>query len=385
MLNTRKAYIAILLLGVVSLMGDIVYEGSRGVISDYLYFLGASAFIVGFIGGLGDFLGLSARLISGFLADTTKAYWFFIFLGYGLIIAVPLLAFANWWMVAAVLIIAERLGKALRTPSRDTVLSVVSRGVGVGKAFGIHEFMDQIGAVLGPLIVGVLMLYTRNSYPHVFMVLLAPYIALLISLTYTYRAVGGQQYVKEESGGIGGKLSRRFYVYTLAVALNTMGLIPVLLILYRASVILQPENQQWLVPMIYLVVMGIDAPIALAAGYMYDKLGLRILLAPFILSIAPSVLTVIGGFHLLVLASIVFGVVLGMQESVYRAAVADMVSLNVRGTAYGLYYTGYGFGFLLSGVTYGWLIDVQAPLIIAITYAIVTQVLAIALLLKAKR
>lgn len=378
----RKAYIAILLLGVVSLMGDVVYEGSRGIIPDYLYFLGASAFIVGFIGGLGDFLGLSVRLISGFLADTTKAYWLFIFLGYSLIIAVPLLAFTNCWMVAAVLIIAERLGKALRTPSRDTVLSVVSRGVGVGRAFGIHEFMDQVGAVLGPLIVSVLMLYTRNSYQHVFMALLVPYIALLISLTYTYRAVGGQQYIRE--GGVGGRLPRRLYVYTLAVTLNTMGLIPVLLILYRASVILQPENQQWLVPVIYLAVMVIDAPIALAVGYMYDKLGLRILLAPFILSVAPSVLTVIGGLHLLVLASIVFGVILGMQESIYRAAVADMVSLNVRGTAYGLYYTGYGFGLLLSGVIYGWLIDTGAPLTIATTYAIVTQVLAIALLLRVR-
>ena len=382
MFDTRRIYVAILLLGVVSLMGDVVYEGSRGIIPSYLYFLGASAFIVGFISGLGDFLGFSVRLISGFLADTTKAYWFFIFLGYGLIITIPLLAFANSWITAALLIIAERLGKALRTPPRDTILSFISKDVGVGKAFGIHEFMDQIGAVLGPLIAGLIMLYTRNNYPNVFITLLAPYIALLISLAYTYRAISGQKY--NGGKGLNGKLPSGFYVYILAITLNTMGFISPLLILYRASIILQLENQLWLTPIIYLVIMGVDALIALASGYMYDRLRLGVLFAPFILSILPSVLTVIGGFYLLVLASVVSGVILGMQESIYRAAVADMSPLGVRGTAYGLYYTCYGFGFLLSGVVYGWLIDVNASLVTVTTYALVTQVLAIVSLLKAK-
>ena len=382
MLDTRRVYVAILLLGVVSLMGDVVYEGSRGIIPDYLYFLGASAFIVGLIGGLGDFLGFSVRLISGFLADTTKAYWLFIFLGYILIIAIPLLAFTNSWIAAALLIIIERIGKALRTPSRDTVLSSVSRGVGVGKAFGIHEFMDQIGAVLGPLIVGLIMLYTRNSYLHVFTALFPPYIILLISLIYTYKSIGGWRYGVDK--GLNGGLSREFYVYALAVALNTMGLIPAQIILYQASTILQPENQQWLVPIIYLVIMGLDAPVALASGYIYDKLKLNVLLVPFMLSIIPPVLAVISGFHLLVLASVIFGIILGMQESIYRAAVADIAPINVRGRAYGLYYTFYGFGFLLSGVVYGWLIDVKAQLVTVITYALMTQVLAITLLLKSK-
>ena len=81
-LNSKNAYIGILLFGIVSLMGDVVYEGARGILPTYLKFLGASAVIVGLVGGLGDFLGYALRLVSGFLADTTRAYWFFIFLGY---------------------------------------------------------------------------------------------------------------------------------------------------------------------------------------------------------------------------------------------------------------------------------------------------------------
>ena len=129
--STRKnAYHAILLFGIISLMGDIVYEGARGVIPGYLEFLGATAFIVGFVGGLGDFLGYAFRLVSGFLADTTSAYWLFIFLGYGLIAAIPLLGVPLGLEIAVLLVLLERLGKAFRSPSRDTLLSIISKDVG---------------------------------------------------------------------------------------------------------------------------------------------------------------------------------------------------------------------------------------------------------------
>jgi len=129
------AYKAIILFGIVSLLGDIIYEGCRGLVPDK--FLGATAFIVGVIGGLGEFIGYSVRLVSGFLADTMKSYWLFIFLGYGLLVSIPLLGFSFTWQVAAIFVLLERLGKALRTPSRDIILSVIGKEVGTGKTFGI--------------------------------------------------------------------------------------------------------------------------------------------------------------------------------------------------------------------------------------------------------
>jgi MFS family permease len=134
----RKAYIAIMLMGVVSMLGDIVYESGRGIAPDYLYFLGASAFLVGLTSGIGELVGYGVRLISGPLADRSHAYWLFIFLGYSLILTIPLMGLTNSiWLIIA-FVIAERLGKALRSPSRDAVVSVVSKGMGSGKAFGLR-------------------------------------------------------------------------------------------------------------------------------------------------------------------------------------------------------------------------------------------------------
>nr|MDO8088483.1 hypothetical protein [Candidatus Sigynarchaeum springense] len=144
--NKKKiASIGVVLLGIVSLLGDIVYEGARGIIPSYLDYLGASAVLIGLIGGFGDFIGYGLRLISGYLADSTRGYWAFIFIGYGLIGAIPFLGIPLGIEMAILLVLAERVGKAFRTPSRDTVLSLISKDVGTGKAFGVHELLDQVG------------------------------------------------------------------------------------------------------------------------------------------------------------------------------------------------------------------------------------------------
>jgi len=382
-LNSKNAYAGIILLGIVSLMGDVVYEGARGLVPDYLKFLGASAIIVGVVGGLGEFLGYALRLVSGILADTTRAYWFFIFSGYGLIVSIPLLGLTSGWEIAIILVLFERLGKALRSPSRDTVLSVISKGVGAGKAFGIHELLDQVGAVLGPLIVASLMYYSGNNYKQAFSFLALPFVMLLVALAYTYRKVGSKMVTESRAKGVGGRLEKSFYVYTLAVMLNTIGLIPAALILYKASVILQPEHLQWMVPLFYLLIQGVDAFVALIAGYAYDKLGVKFLALPFVLSIIPSLFIAIdSGLMALAMASAFFGAVLGMQESIYRAAVSEFVPVSSRGTAYGIFNTAYGIGFVISGGVYGLLMDLNASLTTILLFVALTQISAIIVLLR---
>jgi len=384
-MEVRAAYMAIILLGIVSLMGDLVYEGSRGIVPDYLNFLGAPALFVGLVIGLGEFLGYAMRFVSGILADTTKAYWFFIFAGYGLIIAVPLMAFSLNWEIIALLVLVDRFGKAVRSPSRDTVLSMVSKDIGSGKAFGIHEFLDQIGAIIGPLIVVFLMLYTKNDYSNVFKFMILPYFILLLALSYTYRNIKGQTYTETKFEKKQG-LTKSFYIYTTAVTLNTIGLIHISLILFKASEILQPVHQQWIVPALFLIAQGVDAPIALISGYFYDKSGVKVLLIPFILSTLPPILALTSNQLLMLIAAcIVFGLVLGMQESIYRAAVADLTPLTSRGRAYGLFNTAYGLGFLASGTIYGSFIDYRISSIAVIAYSLMTQVIAIFLLLNVKK
>ena len=384
--NSRKnAYYGILLLGIVSLMGDVVYEGSRGIVPGYLEFLGATALIVGLVGGLGDFLGYSLRLVSGFLADTTRAYWLFIFLGYGLIVSIPLLGLPIGLEIAVILVLLERFGKAFRSPSRDTILSIISKDVGAGKAFGIHELLDQIGAILGPLMVAFLMLST-NNYSFTFSFLFLPFLVLLVVLAYTHKRIGSKTIVIEPQKieRKREKLARPFYIYTFAVLLNTVGLIPYTLILYKASEILQP-TQQWIVPLIYLLIQGVDAPMALFAGYAYDKFGIGVLVMPFLLSLFPPLLTMVGAeLSTLIVAAIVFGLVLGTQESIYRAAVSELTPISSRGTAYGIFNTAYGVGFLISGAVYGLLMELKLPFILVILYVLLMQIPATASLLSVR-
>jgi MFS family permease len=149
--NYRKtAFQVIILLGIVSMFGDIAYEGGRSISGPYLATLGASAAMVGLITGAGEFLGYGLRLVSGYLADRTKAYWVLTFIGYGLIGTIPLLAFAGNWQLAALLLILERIRKAIRSPARDTIISYAGKNIGRGWGFAIHEAMDQVGAIIGP-------------------------------------------------------------------------------------------------------------------------------------------------------------------------------------------------------------------------------------------
>jgi hypothetical protein len=383
--NSRSAYAGIILLGIVSLMGDTVYEGSRGLVPDYLKFLGASAVIVGLVGGFGDFLGYALRLVSGVLADTTRAYWFFIFIGYGLIGTIPLLGFANIWEIAIIFVLLERIGKALRSPARDTVLSVIGKKVGAGKAFGVHELLDQVGAVAGPLLVAFLMFSSSNDYQLTFTFLLLPFLMLLIFLSYTYRRIGSQPIAETKAAGDakGKALGKPFYIYTFAVMINTIGLIPVALILFRASTILEPERLQWMVPLIYVLIQGVDAVFALLAGYAYDKYGVKFLTLPFIISVLPSVFAMVNtGLTALVIAAALFGIVLGMQESIYRAAVSAFTPIASRGTAYGIFNTAYGAGYLISGAIFGILIDVNAPFVATVIFVVITQATATIALLQ---
>ncbi len=382
----RAAYLGILSLGIVSLMGDIVYEGSRGIIPDYLTFLGAALTLVSLVGGLGEFLGYAMRLLGGYLADTTRAYWAFIFLGYGLIIAIPLLGPLHLLGLGMtiVLVMLERIGKAIRSPSRDTVLSIISKDVGAGKAFGLHELLDQTGAIIGPAMVATLMLISANNYILTFTFLFVPFFILLIVLAYTYKGIGSRVAVIEKQRvKVKSALGKNFYIYTLAVLLNTMGLIPYMIILAKASNILQPYGEQWIVPLIYMLIQGIDAPAALIFGYVYDKIGIKILAAPFLISIVPSLLTFSSNeLSSLWVSAVFFGLVLGMQESIYRAAVSDFTPISSRGTAYGIFNTIYGVGFLASGSLYGLLIALNVPFAFLACYAVATQILAAFLLLR---
>ncbi len=382
-ISKKSAYVAIIAMGIVSMLGDIAYESGRGAAPDYLLFIGASALVVGVVSGLGEFIGYAARLVSGSLADRSRKYWAFIFIGYGLIAAIPLIGFTRSIGAVIALLVLERVGKALRSPSRDTVVSIVGKDVGTGKAFGIHEAVDQVGAIIGPLLFGGIMLYTANSYPAAFKVLLIPFVLMIIALAYAYRKVGNIVKAETENVKSGkGSLDRGFWIYCAAILLNTLGLVPVALILFSGSSILQPIGQQWLVPVLYAVVQIVDVPMALVSGHLFDKMGLKILALPFILSIFPAFFVSFGGLNGIIIACVLFGLVLGMQESIYRASICNLAPLCKRGIAYGVFNTMLGLGTLLSGAVFGFMINQGYSAVVMALFALVMQLGAIAALAK---
>jgi len=380
----KLAYIGIISFGLVSMFGDIIYEGARSVVPTYLEYLGATAVIVGIAAGLGEFIGYALRLISGYIADVKKSYWAFAILGYVLLISIPLLAFAGHWMIAVVLILIERTAKALRSPARDTLLSVITKGVGTGKAFGFHELMDQIGAVGGPAIIAIILFYTGNNYFYAFIALLVPYFMMVAVLATVYFKLKAKTYDLLKASSLSDKrksqrLTKEFKIYTLAVLLNTAGLIHVSIILYSATLITLP----YIVVLLYLILQAVDAFVAPMSGILYDKYGKSVLMVPFALSVLPAIFTFTGSFISIAIAAILFGAILGMQESIYRAAISDMTAVQKRGTAYGIFNTAYGGGFLISGTIFGFLFDYRL-FIVAIIYSIVLQVIALMLLYSIK-
>lgn len=380
-MRTRNlALLGILIFGLVSLFGDIIYEGSRGIIPPFLQNLGASAFVVGLVLGLGEFLGYALRIVFGVLSDRTMSYWGFTIGGYSLLIVIPLLAIAGSWQLAIILVLFERLSKAIRTPARDTLFSQVTKGMGTGKAFGLHELMDQIGAIAGPAIVAVVLFTTGGRFEAAFSILFIPFLIMLLVLAIAYAKLNAHASLqtKPKRKISLKKLPGGFITYSAAVALNSMGLVSIALILYRASSF---AVLPWVVALFYLITQAVDAISAPIAGYVYDSVGRRILYLPFALSILPSTLIFFGGLEYVVASAVLFGVIFGMHESIYRAAVADMTPIGIRGSAYGVFHALYGLGFMVSGALFGFFLD-NALIYLAIPYVLATQALAILLLYK---
>jgi len=364
----------VILLGVVSLFADMTYEGARSITGPYLALLGASGMVVGVVAGFGELIGYALRLVSGYISDRTGKYWTVTIFGYFVnLLAVPLLALAGRWEIAALLMIAERMGKAIRNPSRDAMLSYATQSIGRGWGFGLHEAMDQIGAILGPLIVaGVL--YFNGGYRISFAILIIPALfalAVLLVARALYPRPRDLEVASLElkTGGF----SRTFWLYFAAVSLVAAGYVDFPLISFHFEK-LSVVPKVW-IPVFYAVAMGVDALSALFFGRLFDRMGLSILIVVSLLSSLFAPLVFLGGFNLALTGMALWGVGMGAQESIMRAAVADMVPMNKRSTAYGIFNAGFGLFWFLGSAFMGVLYDVSLSSLII--FSVVMQLASI--------
>lgn len=367
----------VIILGIISLFADMTYEGARSITGPYLATLGANATIVGFVAGFGELVGYTLRLISGFIADRTRKYWTITIVGYVCnLLAVPLLALVDQWWLASALIITERLGKAIRTPARDAMLSHAGHKMGMGWGFGLHEALDQTGAMIGPLLVA-LVLYFKKGYQFAFAILLIPAVLALITLAVARFLYPHPQDLETTQIDLEPKgLTRPFWIYLIGASLIAAGYADFPLIAYHFQKI-SALPVVW-IPITYSLAMGVTAITAPLLGYLYDRNGFIVLIIVSTLSCLFAPLVFWGGFDVIVLGVILWGIGIGAHESLMRAIVANMVPKNRRASAYGIFNTGYGIFWFLGSVLMGTLYDINVSLLIG--FSVCAQIVAIIIL-----
>jgi hypothetical protein len=389
----RRALLLIVMFGLISLFSDLVYQAGRSLNGPLLGVLGADAALVGLIAGVAEFLGYGLRLFTGSLVDKTKSYWGFTIAGYAMVAAVPLLMLAGTWQVAALFIVIERGSKAVRAPAKDTLLSMAARRVGTGRGFAIHKVMDQTGAILGPLAMSLFLSGTLGntfqglvSYQQAYALLWIPLGLVLLAAFLGQRAVPHPEKLEEElavdaphsaaAKPANDSLTRTFWIYSLFTLLVGIGFVNFTLLSFhalKAGLLTDAAIPFW-----YAMAMAANAVAAYVVGTLYDKWGLKVLYAVPLLSIPLPFLGFLGGTTVLVVVAIVlFGFSLGIQETILKAGVADMVSLAKRGTGYGIFNTLNGLGLLASGVMMGLLYDVSVLALCLVTVAVEVAALAV--------
>lgn len=363
----------VVLIGFVSLCADATYEGARSITGAYLQVLGASGTVVGLVAGFGELIGYGLRVFIGYLSDQSKKYWGITTLGFILNTAVvPLLAFAGRWEVAAGLMMAERTGKAVRTPPRDALLSYAVSQVGNGFGFGLHEAMDQIGAVIGPLSVAAVV-YFQGEYKNGFLILVVPAVLGLIVLLVGQRVYPNPR--DFEPGNITSHegLPKVFWYYLIAVAIVAAGYVDFPLIAYHFQKVNVASGLT--IPLFYALAMGVDAIAALLFGYLFDLFGISTLAIAALTSAFFAPLLFLNNTNLVLLGVIVWGIGMGAQESIVKAAVAKIVPPDIRATAYGIFSTGYGIAWFLGSALMGILYDKSINWLVG--FSVISQLIAV--------
>jgi len=380
----RAAQTFIVFMGVVALFGDMTYEGARGLVGPYLALLGASATAVGFAAGLGEFLGYGLRLVTGWVGDRTRAYWPLVIAGYSLnLVAVPGLALVGSWQAAVGLLLLERIGKAIRSPARSTLVSYAANEAGVGKSFGIEEALDQIGAVSGPLLTAAAIWFVRGEpattgYRVAFAVLLLP---VLLNLAFVLGARARfprpdllERAKAEDPARFGGL----FRWYVVGAMLLALGFSDWALVAYHASRtgLLGAGS----VPVLYAGAMAVDALGALGFGVLFDRHGLVVLAVTTAVSAAFAPLVFLApSAPWLLLGALSWAIGMGAQDSIFKAAIARLVPKAERARAYGVFFALFGLAWWLGSTLMGWLYGRSMTALVA--FSVLAQLAAVPVLL----
>jgi len=375
----RAAFRFIVCIGLVSLFADMTYEGAYSGIGPFLSELGVGAAMVGVISGFGEMIAASLRYFSGKFADRTRAYWPIVITGYVMnLIAIPGLAFVHSWQAAAVLIVIERTGKAIRGPARDVLLSEATGVVGHGKGFGIHAAMDQTGAIIGPLYVAWAVARTHTFGPAFLNLALPAALALGALLVARYFRPNKGTPPKPKSEG---ELTRLYWMYVIGAGLLAVGFIdfPLLGYHFEHTGLFSPAT----IPLLYAVAMGVVGLTAYVCGNLFDRYGVWVLVIGVLVTMLALPLGFLGGPTSAAIAVMCWAAGLGVQDATLRAGIAQVVSMHKRGHAFGAFNGVFGvmwfFGSVVMGALY------SRSLVALVVFGLVFQIGAASVFLLLNR
>ena len=379
----KTAFAFIILMGIVSLFSDMTHEGAASILGAYLSLTGASAASIGFVSGLGELIGYSLRLVTGWIPDKTKKYWPMTVLGYVIdCMAIPALALVprGGWILACILIVVQRTGKAIKKPAKDTILSFAASQTGTGKGFAIQEFLDQIGAFLGPVLLFVILLLKNNEdlysvYSVCFAILGIPAVVTVALLLIAKRRYPNpEQFETPAKEAAPFRMNRSFMLYIVAISLFAAGFLDFTMItMHTARTGLVPEDT---LPLIYAGAMAVDAFSALFFGWLFDKRGIKVLMLSTLIS-APFAILIfsVTTQWALFLGVALWGIGMGAQESTLKAAVSSIVPKQSRSSGFGVFQTAFGVCWFLGSWLMGVLYD-ASPMWLVI-FSVVTQLVAL--------
>lgn len=368
--DRRSALRFIIIMGLVAMCGDITYEGARSLTGPYLGLLGASAASIGFFVGLGELLGYGLRVVTGWLADRTGAYALLTALGYGLnLIAVPGLAFVGDYRAALGLVLLERVAKAIRSPARSTLVADAAAELGPGKGFALDEVLDQLGAVLGPSLVGLAIWLRGGSllerYQTGLLILALPVFGSLFLLAVARR----RPHLAAPQAPTPPPLRRALFLYLFAIALLGAGFLDWALAAYHLGRrgLVAAET----LPLLYAVLMAVDAVGALIFGALFDRISVRVLLISTVVSAVCVPLLFLGSTRKVVLVgAALWALGLGAQEAVFKAAIARFIDKPQRGRAYGTFFALFGLAWFLGSALMGWLYERSPSQLVGFSVAV---------------
>jgi len=389
LINTSSAMMFVLLVGTSSFFADMTYEGGRSIVGPFLQVLGSTAAWVGIAAGAGEFLGYALRFVTGYWADKTGAYWRITIFGYTVqLLAMPILTFVGFWQLAIAIWFVERIGKAIKNPPRDAMLSYATKELGRGWGYGLHEAMDQMGGFAGPLLMALALgLRASNGadsvadYQWAFKLLFIPaVITLVMLLVARFRFPNPHELEsKTPKAGTAG-LGRRFWLYVFAAGLIGAGFADFALMAFHFRAV-QLVSDQW-IPVLFAVGIGADVIAALVAGRLFDKIGFPVVLVTFAISAIFAPFVFLGTLPIVLVGLVLWGIGLAAQESLMKAALADLIPKDRRAYGFGAFSLAFGIFWFAGSAAMGLLYDRDINLVVA--FSLVVSLLALPVFWLAK-